>query len=99
VTGTAQTSGSNIYSTFASNTLTISGVNTTGTYTYALKCATATATGSFVVNVGGASSRTSGVNILDSQLANESPVAAYPTASLNGSSPTYTCTNGVISHT
>jgi hypothetical protein len=99
VTGTAQTSGSNVYSTFSSNTLTISGVNTTGTYTYAVKCAMATTTGSFVVSVGGVSSRTAGVNILDTQLANESPVATYPTASLNGSSPTYTCTNGVISHT
>jgi hypothetical protein len=99
VSGVAQTSGANVYSTFFPNTLTVSGVNTTGTYTFAVACATATTNGSFVVNIGGAASRTSGVDILDTQLANESPVAAYPTASLNGSSPTYTCTNGVISHT
>jgi hypothetical protein len=96
VTGTAQTASSNVFSTFASNTLTLSGVNTTGVYTYAVACATATTTGSFGITLGGSSGRTSGVNVLDTQLANESPVPTYPT-SISATSPTYVCTNGVIS--
>ncbi len=95
ITGTAQTSGSNVYSTFASGTLTIGGVSTTGVYTFAVKCATATASGSFSFSPSGGIGRTSGVNILDSQLANESPVPAYPVPT--GGPPTFTCTNGVIS--
>ncbi len=95
ITGTAQTSGSNTYSTFAAGTLTIGGVSTTGVYTIAVKCATATASGSFSFLPSGGAGRTSGVNILDSQLANESPVPAYPVPT--GGPPTFTCANGVIS--
>ena len=63
VTGTAQASGGNTFSTFASNTLTISGVSTNGLYTFQVQCATATTTGTFGITVGGGTSRTSGVNV------------------------------------
>jgi hypothetical protein len=98
VTGTAQNTGPNIFSTFAANTLTASGVSTTGIYTYAVKCATATTTGTFGITVGGGTSRTSGVNVLNTQLANESPVPTYlASVSTVATAPSYTCTNGVIS--
>ena len=98
VTGTAQTTGGNTFSTFASNTLTVSGVNTTGTYTYAVACATATTTGTFGITVGGGTSRTSGVNITDTQLGNESPAPAYlASVSTIGTAPSYSCANGVMS--
>jgi hypothetical protein len=99
VTGTAQTSGSNVFSTFASNTLTLSGVNTTGIYTYAVACATATTSGTFGITLGGSAGRTSGVNVLDTQLANATGTPAYPssTVTVTGTAPSYTCTNGVIS--
>jgi hypothetical protein len=97
LTGTAQTSGSNTYSTFASGTLTIVGISPTASYPFAVKCATATTSGSFSLTVSGGQSRTSGVNILDTQLANESPVPTYPPNG-SGGPPVYTCANGVISH-
>jgi hypothetical protein len=99
VTGTAQTGGSNVYSSFASNTLTISGVNTTGVYTYGVACATATTSGTFGITLGGSAGRTSGVNVLDTQLANATGAPAYPssTITVTGTAPSYTCTNGVIS--
>jgi hypothetical protein len=98
VTGTAQTSGSNVYSSFASNTLTLSGVNTTGIYTYAVACASGTTTGTFGITLGGSTGRTSGVDILDTQLANATGTPAYPsTVTVTGTAPSFTCTNGVIS--
>lgn len=98
VIGTAQTSPPNVFSSFASNTLTASGVSTTGIYTYEVQCATATTTGTFGITVGGGASRTSGVNVLNTQLANESPVPTYPASvSTVATAPSYTCTNGVIS--
>jgi hypothetical protein len=96
VTGTAQTVGAYVYSTFGANTLTVSGVSPTGAYTFAVKCATATTTGAFSITVGGGASQASGVNILNSTLTG---IGTTYVNSVSTVAPgaSYTCTNGVIS--
>jgi len=61
VTGTAQTTGGNVFSTHATNTSAISGVDTTATCTYQMTCNSA-ATGTFGITVGGAASPSGVVN-------------------------------------
>lgn len=96
VTGTAQTSGANVFSSFASNTLTVSGVNTTGVYTFAVACASASANGTFGITVGGGTSPSGDVTA--TELGNETPVATYPASVTTvATAPSYTCSSGVIS--
>jgi hypothetical protein len=96
VTGTAQTSGSNVFSTYAGNTLTASGVNTTGTYTYQATCVGA-ATGTFGITVGGAS--TPSLAVTSAELAALSTPVSYPAAGVTviGTAPQFACTAGNIS--
>lgn len=96
VTGTAQTVGTYVYSTFAANTLTVSGVSTTGTYTFAVKCATASTTGTFGITVGGGASQAAGVNISNATLTGIGTTYVNSVSTV-ATAPTYTCTNGVIS--
>jgi hypothetical protein len=96
VTGSAQTTGGNVFSTYATNTLTVSGVNTTGTYTYQVTCNSA-ATGTFGITVGGAASP-SGV-VTTAELAALSTAVSYPAAGITviGTTPSFNCAAGVIS--
>jgi hypothetical protein len=96
VTGTAQTASSNVFSTFASNTLTVSGANTTGTYTYQVTCAGG-ATGTFGITVGGAS--TPSLAVSTAELAALTTAVSYPAAGVTviATAPLFTCTAGNIS--
>ena len=95
VTGTAQTASSNVFSTFASNTLSVSGVNTTGTYTYQVTCG-ASATGTFGITVGGASTPSNAVTT--AELAALATPVTYPAGiTVNATVPSFTCTAGNIS--
>jgi hypothetical protein len=98
VTGTAQTASSNVFSTYATNTLTVSGVNTTGTYTYQVTCGSS-ATGTFGITVGGAS--TPSLAVSSAELAALSTAVSYPAAgvTVNATAPVFTCTAGNISST
>jgi len=94
ITGTAQTSGANVYSTYATNTLTASGVNTTGLYTYVATC-NATATGSFGITSTLVGSRS--LDVTAAELAALSPVVSYPTGiTVLTTAPSFSCTNGGI---
>lgn len=96
ITGTAQTASSNTFSTYASNTLTISGVNTTGIYTYQATCNSA-ATGSFGITLGGAA--TPSGDVTSAELAALSPAVSYPASGVvtTGTAPSFSCASGVIS--
>ena len=96
VTGTAQTNGSNVFSTLVANTLTVSGVNTTGTYTYQATCASG-ATGTFGITVGGAS--TPSLAVTTAELAGLPTPVAYPAAGITviGTAPVFTCSGGNVS--
>jgi hypothetical protein len=96
VTGLAQTSGGNTFSALASNTLTVSGVNTTGTYTYQVTC-NGGATGTFGITVGGAA--TPPLDVTAPELAGLSTAVAYPSAGITtlGTAPSFNCASGVIS--
>lgn len=98
VTGTAQTVGSYVYSTFGANTLTVSGVSPTGTYTFAVKCAGVTAgtNGTFTITVGGGASQAAGVNIPNATLTGIGTTYVNSVATV-ATAPSYTCTLGVIS--
>jgi hypothetical protein len=98
VTGTAQTSGSNTFSTFASSTLSVSGVNTTGTYTYQVTCG-ASATGTFGITVGGAA--TPSLAVTTAELAALTTPVTYPAAGITvvGTAPLFSCAAGNISNT
>jgi hypothetical protein len=95
VTGTAETTGSNVFSALATNILTISGVNTTGTYTYQVTCNTA-ATGTFGLTIAGAA--TPSLAVTTAELAALSPAVTYPAGGITvvGTAPLFTCTAGTI---
>jgi hypothetical protein len=94
ITGTAQTT----FSSLAGGTLTVSGVDTTGAYTYAVTCGTGT-TGTFGITAGGAA--TADGIITPTQLATLSPAVLFPAAGLTvlGTAPLFTCTAGNITST
>lgn len=96
VTGTAQSSAPNVYSTFAANTLTVSGVNTTGAYTYAVTCNAEAGPATFGITVGGGS--TPSGDITAGMLTTISPVT-YPSGppAVTGTAPSFSCTSGTIS--
>ncbi len=94
VTGIAQTSGANVYSTYAANTLTVSGVNTTGIYTYQVTC-NATGTGTFGITA--ALSGSPSGDVTAAELANLSPVVTYPAGiTVLTTAPSFSCTAGAI---
>lgn len=92
VTGTAQPA----FSTLATNILTVSGVNPTGTYTYQVTCGAA-ATGSFGITVGGATTPTDIVTT--AELAGLSTPVTYPAAGITVmlTPPSFACASGTIS--
>ena len=98
VTGTAYTSGSNTFATYATNTLTASGVqpSTTGTYPYQVSCVSA-ATGTFGITIGGAA--TPSLAVTSTQLAGLATPVSYPSSAITvlGTAPSFGCTSGVIS--
>jgi len=96
-TGTAQTTGPNVFSTYAANTLTVSGVNTTGIYTYQVTCASG-ATGTFGITVGGAA--TPSLAVTTAELGALTPAVTYPTGGITviGTAPLFSCTAGGISN-
>jgi DNA-binding beta-propeller fold protein YncE len=94
VIGTAQFSGGNTFSTFAPNTLTVAGVNTTGIYPFQVSCATGSTTGNFGITVGGGTSPSG--DIIGSQRANENPVPTYPSSVIVAKPPQYSCMSGSI---
>ena len=91
VTGTAQAP----FSTYAPNTLSVVGVNTTGVYTYAATC-NATATGTFGITLADAAG-TSGL-VTTAELGGLAPAVAYPATGLTvlGTAPSFSCTAGTI---
>jgi hypothetical protein len=95
VTGTAQTSGSNTFSTFTSPTLTVVGVGTTGTYTLAVSCnptGTPSSTGSFSITVAGGTTPSGDVPAADLPSG-----VTYPSSVATPSpQPSFTCTSGTI---
>ncbi len=94
ITGSAQSSTPNVYSTYAANTLTVVGVSTTGIYTYQVTC-NATGTGTF-----GITATILGPKSLDvtaTELAALSPAVTYPTGiTVLTTAPSFSCTNGAI---
>jgi hypothetical protein len=76
--------------------LTVSGVNTTGTYTYQVTC-NAAATGTFGITVGGAATPSNVVTA--AELAALSPAVTYPAGGVTviGTAPLFTCAAGTIS--
>jgi hypothetical protein len=97
VSGTAQSTGGNVFSTFATNTLTVSGVNITGTYTYQVACV-GSATGTFGITVGGAA--TPSLAVTTAELAALTPAVAYPVAGITviSTAPAFSCAAGSISN-
>jgi hypothetical protein len=94
ITGTAQTSGANVFSTYASNTLTVSGVNTTGIYTYQATC-NATGTGTFGITAALAGSPS--LDVSAAELAALSPAVSYPAGiTVLTTAPSFSCTSGAI---
>jgi hypothetical protein len=94
ITGIAQTSGANIFSTYAANTLTVSGVNTTGIYTYQATC-NGTGTGTFGITATIVGTQSSDVTA--AELAALSPAVTYPAGiTVLTTAPSFTCTNGAI---
>jgi hypothetical protein len=96
VTGTAQTASANVFSTLATNILTVSGVNTTGIYAYQVTC-NAAATGSFGLTIAGAA--TPSLAVSTAELAALSPAVTYPAGGITvvGTAPLFTCAGGTIS--
>jgi hypothetical protein len=94
ITGTAQAT----FSTFTTGTLSVSGVDTTGAYTYAVTCGAGT-TGSFGITAGGAA--TADTIITTAELATLAPAVVFPAAglTLTGTAPAFTCTAGNITST
>jgi len=94
VTGTAQTSGANVFSTYATNTLTVSGVDTTGIYTYQVTC-NATGTGAFGITAALVGSRS--LDVTAAELAALSPAVVYPAGiTVLATAPSFSCKNGAI---
>ncbi len=99
VIGTAESYGTGPYtlSTFAANTLSVSGVTGTNApnpnaYTFKVQCATASTTGTFGITVGGGTTPSGDVT------AGELGALTYPASITTvATAPSYTCTNGVIS--
>jgi hypothetical protein len=89
VTGTAQAP----FSTYTAPTLTLAGVDTTGSYTYAVTCVAA-ATGTFGITVGGGA--TPSGDVTTGELTGVG--VTYPAAGVvtNPTAPSFTCTNGNI---
>jgi hypothetical protein len=92
VTGTAQAP----YSTYTSPTLTIAGVNATGTYSFSVGCAVG-ASGTFGITVGGGT--TPSGDVTSAELATLTGPVVYPASGVvtNPTAPTFTCTAGGIS--
>jgi hypothetical protein len=99
VIGTAESYGAGPYvlSTFAANTLSISGVTGSSAtpanaYTYEVQCKTASTSGTFGITVGGGTTPSGDVT------AGELGALTYPASITTvATAPSYTCTNGVIS--
>jgi len=94
ITGTVQST----FSSLTSGTLTVSGVDTTGSYTYQVTCGAGT-TGTFGVTLGGAASSSAAVSVAEA--AALSPAVSFAAAGVNvlGTAPSYTCTAGNITST
>ncbi len=92
ISGTAQSP----FSSYASGTLTVLGVNTSGTYTYAVTCVSS-ATGTFGITVGGGTAPSGDVTA--AELAGLSPAVSYPASGVVTlpTAPSFTCTAGLIS--
>jgi hypothetical protein len=95
VTGSAYTSGANVYASYATNTLTVSGVqaSTTGTYPYVVTCG-ASATGTFGITTGGAGTPSGDVTTAELTALGVS----YPAAAITviGTAPSFSCASGTI---
>jgi hypothetical protein len=93
VNGTAQSP----FSSFASPTLTVVGVDTTGTYAYSVACAGAASTGTFGITVGGGA--TPSGDVTAAELSGLTPAVFYPTSGVatEPTAPLFACATGVIS--
>jgi hypothetical protein len=91
ITGTVQTT----FSTLAAGVLSVSGVNTTGSYTYQVTCGAA-ATGTFGITLGGAA--TVDTVVTTAELAGLTPAVSLPAGGLTvaGTAVLFTCTSGNI---
>jgi hypothetical protein len=97
VIGSAQSSGGNTFSTYASNVLTVGGViNAAGAYNLQVQCATASTSGVIGIAIGGGASPSHDVTA--AELTSENPAPSYPSSIATvATAPSYTCTTGVIS--
>jgi hypothetical protein len=95
VSGIAQSVGGT-FSTFASSTLTIGGVETAGAYTYSVTCNAEAGPAVFGITVGGAS--TPSGDLTPGQLTTLGAVS-YPAGppTVTGTAPSFSCTAGTIS--
>jgi hypothetical protein len=97
VTGTAQSSGSNTYTTYSSGTLTVVGVNNSGNFPYSVACV-AGASGTFGITFGGLT--TASGDVTTAELGALSPAISYPSSPAGtGTGNVFTCTSGAISAT
>jgi hypothetical protein len=91
ITGTVQAT----FSSLATGTLTVSGVDTTGIYTYQVTCGAA-ATGTFGITVAGGV--TPSLAVSAAELAALSPAVSYPASiAVIGTAPSFACAAGNIS--
>jgi hypothetical protein len=94
ITGIAQSSAPSVFSTYAGNVLTVSGVNTTGIYTFQATC-NATGTGTFGITTALAGAPS--LDVSAAELAALSPAVVYPSGiSVLTTAPSFSCTNGAI---
>jgi hypothetical protein len=100
VTGSAYMSDANVYASYASNTLTVSGAQATtfGTYPYQVTCAGG-ATGTFGITA--AIVGTASGDVSAGELSGLTTPVFYPAATITvlGTAPTFTCTSGTIGST
>lgn len=94
ITGTAQST----FSSLTAGTLTVSGVDTTGIYTYAVTC-DAGVSGTFGITLGGAA--TADTVVTTAELAGLTPAVTLPAAGLtvNSTPLSFTCASGNITST
>ena len=92
VTGTTQSP----FSSYASGTLTLKGLDNSGNYTFTVAC-NASTTGVFGVNLGGAT--TPSGDLTAAELTTLSPVTYPNTINGTGMGNVFTCTSGTISAT
>jgi hypothetical protein len=98
VSGTAYGAVPPTFATYATNTLTVVGVqpSTTGTYPFTVSCLAST---SGVFGITATIVGTPSLDVTTAQLAALSPAVTYPaqTLTLQGTAPSFTCTSGIIS--